>query len=346
MYLLINQLRKDIFSKVSLYSLFTFNNYLSNESCIHSFFDNTFFDLSLYFKNKGRLISRYLINFKLQYFPPDIFIPTYYDFYFLNSIGQTPFVITIHDMIHELFLFDDVYSKKIIEQKRKLILNSKAIIAISHNTKKDILSIYPEVSEEKISVVYWGNPMSQYKKFHFANKKKKQLLFVGKRDGYKNFNWLINSVYDWLIINDFFLLCVGGNSFSKEELSEQAFLSIDDRVMQKNLNDQDLVYAYSESFALIVPSLYEGFCFPIVEAMSLNCPVVYANNSCLPEIAAKAGVSFTQNDKNEFNNCLNQLLNNTEFYNSRIEAGLIQANNYKWSKCAIDTIKVYEKCLK
>jgi glycogen synthase len=155
--------------------------------------------------------------------------------------------------------------------------------------------------------------MSQYKKIYFANKKKKQLLFVGKRDGYKNFNWLINSVFDWLKINDYFLLCVGGNSFSKEELSELAFLSIDDRVMQKNLSDQDLVYAYSESFALIVPSLYEGFCFPIVEAMSLNCPVVYANNSCLPEIAAQAGVSFSQNDKNELYNCLNQLLNNTEY---------------------------------
>ena len=345
MLFLIEELKKQKKLSVSLICIFSFNYYLINKSLILSFIDSYFFQLSKYLKKKGRLISRYWVNFKLLYFPPDIFIPTYYDSFFLNSICNTPLVVTIHDMIHELYLFNSEYSAKIIKQKKSLLFASTSIIAISHNTKKDILSIYPSIPEDKISVIYWGNPMQKFKNIHINIQKKKQLIYVGDREGYKNFIWLVNAISDWLIYNDFNLLCVGGNSFSSNELENFSNLNISNRLYQKNLNDYDLSIAYAESFTLLVPSLYEGFCFPVIEAMSLGCPVVYANNSCLPEIASFAGVSYIQNDIRHLNECLELLLNDNNNYNNIIELGITHSNNFTWSKCANETQIVYEKCL-
>ncbi len=330
--------------QITLCSLFTFNNYITLNSFILTILENYFKNIAKFLNVKGRLVSRYFVNFRLSYFPPDIFMPTYYDTYFLNSIGHTPFVITIHDMIHELILYDNNYSIKIIEQKKKLIFSSKAIIAISHNTKKDILSIYPSIPENKINVIYWGNPMAKYKYMTQGIEKKKQLLFVGKREGYKNFIWLIKVVSEWLQKNDFTLLCIGGNSFSEEEMNEFDSLHVSNRVIQKNYTDQELAIAYAESFALLVPSLYEGFCFPVIEAMSLRCPVIYAETSCLPEVASFAGLSFQVNDRAQISKLLFLLLD-IEFYERHVEYGLNRSDEFSWRQCSEQTLRVFKNCI-
>jgi glycosyltransferase involved in cell wall biosynthesis len=344
MSILIEELKKKKKVKISSCILFTFNQHINNEFSINSMLVKKFVNITNLLKTNGRLISRYWINLRLLYFRPDIFIPTYYDYFFKNSIGNTPFVITIHDMIHELQFFDDEYSKKIIDQKKKLIFASKAIIAISNNTKKDILSFYPSIPEDKINVIYWGNPMARYKNMTLGIQKKKQLLFVGKREGYKNFSWLVIAVSDWLKKNDFNLLCVGGNSFSSTELADFNRLDLSDRIFQKNHTDQELANAYTESFALLVPSLYEGFCFPVIEAMSLRCPVIYSDNSCLPEVASFAGLSFGFDNRDQICDLLLLLLDN-DFYEKQVEYGLNRSNEFSWTTCSEETFRVFKNCI-
>ena len=91
----------------------------------------------------------------------DIFHPTFFDDYFLPYLKGKPFVLTIHDMIPELYpLFfrpDDIH----IILKRKLAPLAKAIIAVSENTKQDIVRILG-IPEEKIHVVYHGCSFSSF----------------------------------------------------------------------------------------------------------------------------------------------------------------------------------------
>ncbi len=85
----------------------------------------------------------------------DIFLPTYYDDYFLKYIGNKPFVITIHDMTHELFpeFYSSVDELDFVKTKASLAKKAAHIIAVSENTKKDIIEILG-IKENKISVIY------------------------------------------------------------------------------------------------------------------------------------------------------------------------------------------------
>jgi len=81
--------------------------------------------------------------------------PTYYDLYYLEQ-KHNPFVITIHDMVPEIFLRYYYNNLDLIYNKRILMEKADKIIAVSNNTKKDILNIYPEIPDDKISVIYHG----------------------------------------------------------------------------------------------------------------------------------------------------------------------------------------------
>lgn len=340
---LIISLKKNKLHKISLICFLSFNLYIHKNKFFHNFILNEkIIGNSKVFKFIRNFV-RHLTNFKLLFFAPDIFVPTYYDCYFLKSLGTTPMILTVHDMIHEIFDDQFVDSKKVILNKRKLLNFSAAIITPSQNTKNDIVNIYPDISSDKIHVVYWGNDMSKYKVPLSCNQKLKQILFVGKRDRYKNFEWLIKSVSNWLISNDHIIICVGGGSFSEYEKNLFDSFNISSRVFQKSLSDKSLAILYSQSFVIIIPSLYEGFCLPLIEAMSCSCPVVYSNSSCLPEIAGNAGVNFLENDTLSLINNLNILLNDTSFYKTQIDLGISRASEFSWNKCASDLNYIFLK---
>ncbi len=89
------------------------------------------------------------------------------------------------------------------------------------------------------------------------------LLFVGTRDKYKNFKFLINSIRSILISKDIHLLCVGGGSFTSGEISMITDLGIEKKVIQRNISHDELAQIYNQALALIFPSEYEGFGLPI-----------------------------------------------------------------------------------
>ena len=119
---LFSSLKNNANCKVSIIAPFSLNEYLSFKN---SFFINILSLLPLkilyVFLSVTRFWVRKYINFKLKYFPPDIFIPTYYDSYFIKSLGITPFILTVHDMIHEIYFNDSELYKKVISQKKELI---------------------------------------------------------------------------------------------------------------------------------------------------------------------------------------------------------------------------------
>ncbi|MCM0207721.1 glycosyltransferase family 4 protein [Bacteroides fragilis] len=237
----------------------------------------------------------------------DVFHPTFYDDYFLKHIGKHPWILTIHDMIPELFGTD----KWQVEKKKKLASLASHIIAVSEHTKQDIINIL-KVPEAKISVVYHANSLYASLNCKYDKIPSDYFLFVGDRKSpYKNFNYFINEISDVLRkYRDINLICTG-KPFSKDEINTFSKLDIASQIFHHYASDKELYYLYKGAIAFIYPSLYEGFGIPILEAFNAGCPVILSNASCFPEIANNGAIYFEQSD-GSLRNVLYHLLNMPE----------------------------------
>lgn len=273
----------------------------------------------------------------------DVFVPTYYDPYFLNLINGKPFVLTVYDMIHELFpeYFSDADELK----KNKLLLIEKAakIIAVSQNTKKDILTLYPHIDESKIEVIYHGTSIKVNENAE-ADLPENYILYVGSRSDYKNFKFLADSIKVLLKNNpNLFLVCAGGGKFDKEEIEFIKSLDLEKQILQLDFKEHELGYFYKKAKCFVFPSLYEGFGIPVLESMACECPVVLGNHSSFPEVAGNAGVYFDVNSKDDLRNKIQSLLENEAL---RIEfslKGIEQIKRFTWENAAQQCLDLYKK---
>ena len=273
----------------------------------------------------------------------DLFVPTYYDTYFIDLIGSIPFVLTVYDMIYELFpeYFSD--DKKVIANKLFLMEKSTRIIAVSENTKKDIINIYPHIDASKINVVYHGCSIKINTK-SAVTLPGNFVLFVGTRALYKNFIFLINSIAE-LLQNDpnLHLICAGGGDFEANEKALICKYGLEKQVIQKHFEEDELGFFYSKAKCFVFPSLYEGFGIPVLEAMTCGCPVVLTNCSSFPEVAESAGIYYELNNADDLRKKIKNLLDN-EFL--RLEyslKGLEQVKKFSWEKAASECLSVYKK---
>jgi glycosyltransferase involved in cell wall biosynthesis len=272
----------------------------------------------------------------------DIFHPTYYDDYFLDYLGNKPFVITIHDMTYEKFPEFFPIADKTAISKKNLALKASHIIAVSQNTKKDIIDFWG-IDAKKISVIYHGANQLENRNGNHLNMPKDYFLFVGARNLYKNFIFFINSIADILIDKNLNLVCTG-KPFSNDEIQLFEYLKIKDRIFHYYANELELASLYQNAIALVFPSLYEGFGIPILEAFVNSCPVLLSNTSCFPEIAGNAALYFDPKSNIEIQDLLNSIINNPTLREKLILYGEAKLKSFSWEKASSETIAVYEKC--
>lgn len=272
----------------------------------------------------------------------DVYIPTYYDPYFLTHIKDKPYVLTVYDMIHELYphyFLDDKYT---VPHKKLLIENAAKIIAISESTKRDILKVYPDISPKKIEIVYLAHTIKTTSQIKISVPEN-YILFVGNRAAYKNFTFFLNAISELLKERkDLFLLCAGGNSFNIEEVKLIDSLGLTDQVIQHKFKDAELPAYYKKAICFVFPSEYEGFGIPVLEAMACSCPVVLANHSSFPEVAGEAGVYFELSNSIDLKNKVQSLLDNAEIRKMYIQKGLEQAAKFNWKKTTDECLKIYQ----
>jgi glycosyltransferase involved in cell wall biosynthesis len=273
----------------------------------------------------------------------DVFHPTYYDPYFLPYVSDKPFVLTIYDMIHELFP-EYFPSSKTSRNKEKLAKEASLIIAISENTKKDIVKIFG-IDADKIKVIYLGvSPLPVVCDVNIPIPKD-FLLFVGQRYEYKNFLTLAESIREILIQRSLSLICFGGGSFTQKEMAKLRELDLSDSVISLSGNDQMLAHLYRGAIAYVCPSRYEGFGIPVLEAMSCGCPVASSNVSSLPEVGGDAASYFSPGDKASITEAIERIVSDVGYRQELIERGLVQAGKFTWEKTVGQTGSVYEEAL-
>ncbi len=276
----------------------------------------------------------------------DVVVPTYYNPYFIDLIGNKPFVLTVYDMIHEVFpqyFLEDLYT---VKNKKILIEKANKIIVISESTKKDIIKFYPDIDATKIEIIYLAQSIDTINSVK-VDLPKKYILFVGNRDIYKNFIFFIKAIASTLRENrDLFVVCAGGNHFHSKEKKLLEELDIFKQVIQQNFEDNELSYYYSNAQCFVFPSEYEGFGIPVLESMACGCPVILANHSSFPEVAGDAGVYFELNNELDLKNKIVLLLNDESYRTQIIQKGYLQVAKFSWKKTAQECLALFEKTVK
>lgn len=277
----------------------------------------------------------------------NIYHPTYYrnD---LDKYDKSAIVLTVHDMIHELYPDQFIDSRFVIKAKKKSINTADQIICVSKNTKKDLINMY-DVPEDKIKVIYHGNSLPKSDEYLTCADLEKMysitkpfLLYIGDRKrSYKNFTMLLET-YSTMLSDRFDLVCFGGGDFNHNELKTIKSIRCSGKVIHLSGSDHLLASLYKNAFCFIYPSLYEGFGIPLLEAMGLGCPVIASNTSSIPEVVDNAALFFDPNSKDSLINVIELLESNKSKREKLIDLGFEQENKFSWDKTAHETFKVYK----
>lgn len=257
--------------------------------------------------------------------------------------GKKPIVVTIHDLVPDMLW----RNRRVIACRRRVLEAATHIIAVSENTKKDIVRLYG-VPEKKVTVIYHGH--TQFEAEGTGGElpvPKPYLLYVGERDGYKNFRWLVRTLAPFLMHFGLQLFCTG-LPFRKEELRLLDRLGVAGRVQQRFVQDGQMSALFANAEAFIYPSLYEGFGIPILDAFAAGCPAVISNASCFPEVGGDAALYFNpRGDGTDLLAHLEVILGEANgakgIRAELVEKARMRAKGFSWENCVQKTLDVYRQ---
>jgi glycosyltransferase involved in cell wall biosynthesis len=291
--------------------------------------------------NINRFVTKYsnqISELRFNRFKPDILHKT---FFYKPQKTQFKSVITVYDMIHEKYN----QNLSFIESKKVSIFNADHIICISESTKIDLLKYY-KINENKVSVVPFGVGKNFFNnhRINSINQRNAELVFIGRRNGYKNFELFIKAFAGSMKLKkNFKIIVFGGGEFNKLEKILINNLGIQNNVIKKEGNDKVLKNILSSAVAMVYPSKYEGFGLPILEAMALGSIVFTSRTSSMPEVGGKHAYYFDPDSVNSIQSTLEDgLILNPDFSEDFQRSGILWAQKFSWENCADKTLKIYE----
>lgn len=230
---------------------------------------------------------------------------------------------------------------------------SNAIIVMTNTGKNDLMK-YINVNRNKIEVIYG----SCHKRFRFTKqiknilriKKKynlpdKYILFVGGITPLKNFSNIIrafNIIKNKISIK---LIVVGFKrwKYAKDICLINKLDLQNDIITLGFIPDDDLPYLYNSAQCLALPSLYEGFGIPILEAQACGCPVICSKTGCAPEVSGGAALLVDPYNYKEIAQVMYDVLSDIDLRKKLIAAGLENVKNFSWLKAAEQTLQLFKK---
>jgi len=267
--------------------------------------------------------------------------------YPLPLFSPIPTVITIYDTIP----FSDYDNRSRLSLSRvKLLMRLSArsaskIITISKNSCEDIYRIF-NVPKNKIAVIYPGSGNEwNIQTDKYASQDKNYIINIGSYQKRKNRGKIVNA---YKIIAEKFpnikLVFTGELTPISQNLIHQIKNSnLENRViLTGNLVENEIKKYLEKSIMMVFPSLYEGFGFPILEAMKNRIPVITSNIPVFKEIAGNAAIFVDPQKELEIADAMDLLLSNEAIRNKKIKLGIENVYNYSWDECANLTITAYE----
>lgn len=259
-----------------------------------------------------------------------------------------PRIVSIMDLSFLKFpqAFKPLVYRQLRDWTKESVKNAAHIITISEFNKKEIAREYG-YPEDRITVIYPGvgeNFKAEGRRPKAEGIKRKYLLFVGTRQPKKNLGRLIEAF--GLVRKKFpkIELVVAGKTWRQfsGEKDEGQRTKAEGITYLGFVAQKDLPSLVAGAEGLVIPSLYEGFGIPAVEAMSLGTPVLASNVTSLPEIVGDAGILFDPLDVDQITKAIVKLLTMSAKQRQELaEKGKIQAKKFDWNKSAEDIMNVF-----
>jgi len=280
---------------------------------------------------------------------PDIFFsPTHY----IPRFSPVKRIATIFDL--SFLHFPEMFNKKDLWQltnwTKFSAANADHIITISNFSKQDIISQY-KIDKTKITVAYPGYDREKYR-FQVPGYRLQEIqrkyqtsdnyiIYIGTIQPRKNLIRLIEAVSR---IDALTLVVVGKKGWMFDEtLQTSRELRIEERVKFLGFIPSDeLPDLIAGAKAFVMPSFWEGFGIPVLEAMACGTPVIVSNSSSLPEVAGKAGILVDPYSVDQIEQAIRTIISDKKLHQKYLELGLLQVEKFSWEKMAKTTLKVFE----
>ena len=271
---------------------------------------------------------------------------------------REPYIVTVHDLIR---YFDLTRACPFIHRPNRRdrvqlradtagIRRAAAIIAVSQATKHDLVS-HLGIDDGRVYVVYEGVDLERFRPLLATPFDFPYILFVGSEHPRKNLTALFAAFQALKASGEFpalRIVKVGSPGGAEADFRANTLdgmrrcgLTEDDVRLIGHVSDEELPAYYSGAICLALPSLYEGFGLPALEAMACGCPVIASAAAALPEVVADAGLLVSPYSVDLLTAALRSVLTD-EALRARLSAqGIQRAHAFTWDRAARQTEGVY-----
>jgi glycosyltransferase involved in cell wall biosynthesis len=266
-------------------------------------------------------------------------------------------VCTIHDLaflLYPQFITDE--SRRYYGKVAEVVQSADGIIAVSERTRRDIVRLLG-IPPERVTVVYHGaeeafrpvDDSAALQAFRAAHDLPDRfVLFVGTIEPRKNLGVLLAALANARARGFTLpLLIVGQQGWLEDSLDER----VDELGLRSSVilygraENHELVTLYNLAEMLVLPSVYEGFGFPALEAMACGTPVICSNAASLPEIVGDAALLFSPEDVDTLEEHLRTVAGDPATADRLSRAGIVRARDFSWARAARQTLDVYESVM-
>ena len=270
--------------------------------------------------------------------------------------GPCPYVVKLWDMSPYALHGDEqnpLWKRYIRALLPWSVRRAKEVIVPSQSTRDAVLA-YLHIPEAKVRVIYEGvdpifrpipTAQAQERVFHRFGLTSPFILYVGEITGRKNLSVLLQAfcqIAEESAFSSLRLVLCGGPGYGARKVTTAiAELGLERHVvMTGRVSDGDLLALYNLAEVFALPSLWEGFGLPVLEAMACGAPVIASNTSSLPEIVGEAGILVDPLRVEDWAQALRRVLKDASLRSELRRKGLERVKHFSWERTAANTLDV------
>jgi glycosyltransferase involved in cell wall biosynthesis len=265
-------------------------------------------------------------------------------FHATNLLRRAPRRAKLTATIHDLtcWLMPEVHTpgnvKADLEFADRILRRADGVIAVSENTRQDAIRLL-SIAPDRIRTIHSGISESYFDAVP-AERARRYVLYVGTIEPRKNLDTLLDA---WALLkqslrDEFDLVIAGPSGWS----SDQTLARIEREATYLGYVPEERLPGLTAGATVFVyPSLYEGFGFPVAQAMAAGVPVLTSNNSCLPEITGDAAILIDPRSAAAIASSLTRMLESESLLADLAARGRIRADLFRWEKCATQSLHFF-----
>ncbi|MDJ0660146.1 MAG: glycosyltransferase family 1 protein [Crocosphaera sp.] len=259
-------------------------------------------------------------------------------------------IVMVHDLIplrfpkktSPLTPYFKYYIPEVLKQAEHIICNSQA-------TAKDIVDIY-NIPAEKITPILLGYDQEHFKPLTLQKDALNvpYFLYLGRHDPHKNVNRIVEAFAKLKNRQDYQLWLAGPTDerYTPKLIQQAQEFSIEKQLkILDYVEYEQLPIIINKALALVFPSLWEGFGFPVLEAMGCGTPVITSNLSSLPEVAGDAALLINPYNVEELTTAMEKIATDDEMRSQLKRLGLQQAKKFSWEMTGQKTLELLKQFL-